>query len=204
MASACRSKAASLWTGRQCAACSTYSRGACAWRPARACTTSNWPRARPGRRCACGPRPGRWPRSAASFPAVSAPPALLPARTMPRERAPRVIELHGDEIQQVHHAYGTNGVILDVEVALSPAVEWRHCTALFPGYRGALDFCIAAQAPALDIFLLSSVEARFSPWYRSLGERFPADRHAVFTMVAPDSMAPFRALVAGHGGRISV
>src|SRR6218665_3345387 len=129
---------------------------------------------------------------------------LLRARIMTLERAPRVIELHGDEIQQVHHAYGTNGVILDVEVALSPAVEWQHCTALFPGYRGALDFCIAAQAPALDIFLLSSVEARFSPWYRSLGERFPADRHAVFTMVAPDSMAPFRALVAGQGGRISV
>src|SRR6218665_2594957 len=138
MASACRSKAASLWTGRQCAACSTYSRGACAWRPARACTTSNWPRARPGRRCACGPRPGRWPRSAAFFPAVCGGIAsfrhgilrdsgtLLRARIMTRERAPRVIELHGDEIQQVHHAYGTNGVILDVEVALSPAVEWLH------------------------------------------------------------------------------
>src|SRR6218665_2092469 len=206
MASACRSKAASLWTGRQCAACSTYSRGACAWRPARACTTSNWPRARPGRRCACGPRPGRWPRSAASLPGGLGGEGGRGwgAGSRPGERAPRVIELHGDEIQQVHHAYGTNGVILDVEVALSPAVEWRHCPALFPGYRGALDFCIAAQAPALDIFLLSSVEARFSPWDRSLGERFPSDRHAVFTMVAPDSMAPFRALVAGPGGRISV
>lgn len=129
---------------------------------------------------------------------------LLRARVMTLERAPRVIELHGDDIQQVHHAYGTNGVILDVDVALSPALEWLHCTVLFRTYRGALDFGIAAQAPALDIFLLSTVEARFSPWYTAMRERFPVNRHAVFTMVAPDSMAPFRALVQAHGGTISV
>ena len=129
---------------------------------------------------------------------------LLRARVMTVEREPRIIELVGDEIQQVHHAYGTNGVILDVEVALSPAVEWVHCTALFPTYRGALDFGIAAQDPSLDIFLLSTVEARFSPYYTAMRDRFPADRHAVFTMVSPDSMQGFRALADKHGGVISI
>ncbi len=129
---------------------------------------------------------------------------LLRARVMTVERVPQVIALHGDEIQQVHHAYGTNGVILDVEVALSPAVEWVHCTVLFESYRGALDFGIAAQAPTLDIFLLSTVEARFSPYYTAMGEHFPHDRHAVFTMVAPDSLAEFRDLADAHGGTIAV
>ena len=129
---------------------------------------------------------------------------LLRARVMTVEREPRVIELHGDEIQQVHHAYGTNGVILDVEVALSPAVDWVRCTVLFDTYRGALDFGIAAQAPSLDIFLLSTVEARFSPYYTAMRDRFPADRHAVFAMVSPESMADFRALAAAQGGTISV
>ncbi|HWT21100.1 MAG TPA: FAD-binding oxidoreductase, partial [Variovorax sp.] len=129
---------------------------------------------------------------------------LLRARVMTVEREPRIIELHGDEIQQVHHAYGTNGVILDVEVALSPAVEWVHCTVLFETYRGALDFGVAAQAPTLDIFLLSTVEARFSPYYTAMRDRFPADRHAVFAMVSPASMAGFRALAEAHGGSISV
>ena len=36
---------------------------------------------------------------------------LLRARVMTVEREPRIIELHGDEIQQVHHAYGTNGIL---------------------------------------------------------------------------------------------
>ncbi|WP_295983048.1 FAD-binding oxidoreductase [uncultured Variovorax sp.] len=129
---------------------------------------------------------------------------LLRARVMTVEREPRIIELHGDEIQQVHHAYGTNGVILDVEVALSPAVDWVHCTVLFDTYRGALDFGIAAQAPSLDIFLLSTVEARFSPYYTAMRDRFPADRHAVFAMVSPASMDDFRALAAAQGGTISV
>ena len=129
---------------------------------------------------------------------------MLRARVMTVEREPRVIELAGDEIQQVQHAFGTNGIILDVEVALSPAVEWVHCTVLFETYRGALDFALAVSTPALDLFLLSTVEARFSPYYTAMGEHFPADRHAVFTMVSPQSMAAFRDAVAAHGGRISV
>ncbi|MDM0115325.1 FAD-binding oxidoreductase [Variovorax sp. J22R133] len=129
---------------------------------------------------------------------------LLRARVMTVEREPRIIELEGDEIQQVHHAYGTNGVILDVELALSPAVEWVHCIALFDTYRRVMDFGVAACTPSIDLFLLSAVDARFSPYYANLGEHFPADRHAMFAMVAPGSMAAFRALVAAHGGSMSL
>ena len=129
---------------------------------------------------------------------------LIRARVMTVESNPQIIELVGDEIQQVHHAFGTNGIILDVEVGLSPAVEWQHCTALFNSYRQALDFAVAASTPDLDLFLLSTVEARFSPYYTSMGDRFPANKHAAFTMVAPASMAAFAQLVAQHGGHISV
>ncbi|MGO4392677.1 FAD-binding oxidoreductase [Variovorax sp. M-6] len=129
---------------------------------------------------------------------------LLRARIMTVEREPRIIELHGDEIQQVHHAYGTNGILTEVEVALSPAVEWVHCIALFDSYRRVLDFGVAASTPALELFLLSAVDARFSPYYATLGEHFPPDRHAMFAMVAPASMPAFRALVAAHGGRVSL
>jgi FAD/FMN-containing dehydrogenase len=129
---------------------------------------------------------------------------LLRARIMTVEREPRIIELHGDQIQQVHHAYGTNGILTEVEVALSPAVEWVHCIALFDSYRRVLDFGVAASTPELELFLLSAVDARFSPYYANLGAHFPPDRHAMFAMVAPTSMAAFRALVAAHGGTVSL
>jgi FAD/FMN-containing dehydrogenase len=129
---------------------------------------------------------------------------LLRCRVVSVEPEPRVIELFGDEIQQVHHAYGTNGIITEVELALSPAVDWVHAIALFPRYRQVLDCAAAAGTPALHCFLLSAVDARFAPYYTALKPYFPPDRHALFAMVAPDSLAPFYALVAQHGGTVSL
>jgi FAD/FMN-containing dehydrogenase len=129
---------------------------------------------------------------------------LLRCRVVTVEAEPQVIELHGDDIQQVHHAYGTNGIITEVELALSPAVDWVHVIALFPQYRQVLDAAMAASTPELPTFLLSAVDRRFAPYYTMLGERFPADRHALFAMVHPDAMPAFEALVQRHGGTLSL
>ncbi|MGH6627869.1 MAG: FAD-binding oxidoreductase [Burkholderiaceae bacterium] len=129
---------------------------------------------------------------------------LIRARIVTVEREPRVIELFGDDIQKVHHAYGTNGILTEVEVALSPAVEWVHCIALFDSYRKVLDFGVAASRPELEIFLLSAVDKRFAPYYTTLESYFPPERHAMFAMVAPSSMAAFEKLVQAHGGTISL
>ena len=129
---------------------------------------------------------------------------LLRARVVTVEPEPRVIELEGDAIQQVHHAFGTNGIVTELEVALSPAVDWVHAIALFPHYRQVLDLGCAALPAGLECFLLSAVDARFAPYYRVLGERFPPGRHAMFAMVAPGSMEGFRQLVATLGGTVSM
>ena len=129
---------------------------------------------------------------------------LLRCRVVTIEAEPKTIELFGDDIQQVHHAYGTNGIITEVEVALSPQVDWVHCIALFPNYRQVLDCAIGASTPELSTFLMSAVDARFAPYYTSLEAYFPSDRHALFAMVAPASMAAFSALVARHGGTVSL
>jgi FAD/FMN-containing dehydrogenase len=129
---------------------------------------------------------------------------LLRCRVVTVEAEPQVIELHGDDIQKVHHAYGTNGIITEVEVALSPAVDWLHCIALFPSYRQALDTAAACSRPDLASFLLSTVDARFAAYYPALGEHFPGDRHALFAMVAPESQAAFAQEVARHSGTLSL
>ncbi len=129
---------------------------------------------------------------------------LLRCRVVTVESEPKVIDLFGDDIQKVHHAYGTNGIITEVEVALSPAVDWIHCIALFPGYRQALDAAMAASTPELQSFLLSTVDARFAPYYPMLGAHFPADRHALFAMISPTAMPVFEALVVRCGGALSL
>ena len=39
------------------------------------------------------------------------------------EKEPKIIELYNDEIQKVQHAYGTNGIVLEMELALSKAKD---------------------------------------------------------------------------------
>ncbi len=129
-------------------------------------------------------------------------------RVVTLEETPRVIDLHGADIQKVHHAYGTNGIITALTLTLKPAVDWLHHIALFNSYSDALRFgCEATEAigSAVDAFLITAVERRIAPYYESeFGSRFPADKDAVFSMVNPQCIGAWRALVAQHGGHESM
>jgi FAD/FMN-containing dehydrogenase len=133
---------------------------------------------------------------------------LRSCRVVTVEPEPRVIVLEGADIQKVHHAYGTNGIITEVTLALRPAVDWVHCIALFPRHAQVLaaagEASGAGSRPALDAALMSCVEARFARFYPMLGGRFPADRHALFAMVAPAAMDAFRAIVEAEGGALTL
>ncbi len=119
------------------------------------------------------------------------------------EPKPKIIELHDEEIQKVQHAYGTNGIVLEMELALSKSKDWIHCAALFDGYDKALRFAMAAQEKSLDCYLLTVVERRFSEFYHKLSDRFPSDRDAVFSMVAPEEFEEFEKFVISQKGSIS-
>ena len=120
------------------------------------------------------------------------------------EPVPQVIELHGADILKVQHAYGTNGIITAMDYALVPHTDWLHTTALFDGYDAALRFAAAAQDVGLDCFLMTVVEGRFARFYKRLADYFPANKDAVFSMVAPDAAPAFAAFVAKHNGQITL
>ena len=120
------------------------------------------------------------------------------------EATPRVIELRGKDILQVQHAYGTNGIITAMDYALMPATDWLHTIALFDGYDTALDFALKAQDEGLDAYLMTVVEGRFAAFYKRLADYFPQGKDAVFSMIAPDAMADYRARVAALGGTVSL
>ena len=129
-------------------------------------------------------------------------------RVVTLEETPQVIELIGADIQKVHHAYGTNGIITALTLRLKPAVDWVHHIGLFDSYSAALRFgCAATEAigSELDAFLITAVERRIAPYYTaSFGERFPTNKDAVFSMVNPAQLTAWRALLAKHGGTESM
>ena len=123
---------------------------------------------------------------------------------------PSVVDLQGSDIQLAHHAYGCNGILVEVEVALTPAVAWQHTIIAFSSYADTLRFGLAAGAAALDdrldLFQLSTVERRITPYYSGLRSLLNgmADADLVFTQVAPDDAAALAALAASLGGRVLV
>ena len=125
------------------------------------------------------------------------------AKVITVEPEPKVIELRDGDIQKVQHAYGTNGIVVELGLALTPATDWIHTAALFDGYDTALRFAIDAQEGGLDCYLLTAVERRFAPYYKKFGDLFPADRDAIFAMVAPDEMDRFTRETEARGGRVS-
>jgi FAD/FMN-containing dehydrogenase len=125
-------------------------------------------------------------------------------RVVTIEDPPRLLELLGADIQKAHHAYGSNGIIVEAEVALTDFVEWQHTIALFGSYGDVLRFGLAAAADAhIDLFQLSAVERRITPYYAGLRGRLE-DRDAMFAQVSPATLPAFEALVAAFGGRVVV
>ena len=128
-------------------------------------------------------------------------------RIVTLEETPRVLDLQGADIQKAHHAYGSNGIITEVDVALTPFIEWQHTIALFGDYDAVLRFGLAASAAALmrdiDLFQLSAVERRITPYYAGLRGRLE-DKDAMFAQVSPATLPAYRALVQQHGGRVVV
>jgi FAD/FMN-containing dehydrogenase len=120
------------------------------------------------------------------------------------EETPRIIELHGPDIQKVHHAYGTNGIIAELDLRLDRAHDWVHTIHLFDRYETVLRFGIAACDAGLDLFLLTTVEQRFQPFYGHIVDYFPPESDAMFAMVDPAALAAYDDLAASFGGRRSL
>ena len=119
------------------------------------------------------------------------------------EPEPKIIELTGRDIHKVQHAYGTNGIILELEIGLTKATEWVHTAALFDTYEATLNFCLKALEENLDCYLLTTVDRRFARFYTKFGELFPSEKDAVFAMIAPEEVARFETLVTEFGGKVS-
>jgi FAD/FMN-containing dehydrogenase len=62
------------------------------------------------------------------------------ARIVTIEAEPRVIELREAEAQAVNHAYGTTGLITELEMPMAPAWNWTDMIIAFPTFMDAVRF----------------------------------------------------------------
>jgi len=129
---------------------------------------------------------------------------ILGLRVVTMEDEPRVIELRGDAIQKVNHAYGTNGVITEVEMPLAPAHPWIDLIVGFDDLMTAARFGDAlAHQDGVVKKLISPLAAPIAErYFRPLKSRIPDGSAVVLLMIAEPSMEAFRDLLAAWPGKI--
>lgn len=119
-------------------------------------------------------------------------------KIMTVEEEPKIVEL--SDPAMILHSWGTCGILVEAELRLVPAQTWIDCIATFPTYGDTIAFGNAAFESDLDIFLLSAVEKRFSPFYRSTQQFFDGTRDAMFSMVNEKDVDRYFALAAMFNG----
>jgi len=128
---------------------------------------------------------------------------LNAVRVVTMEDQPRVIELRGDAVQQVNHAYGTNGIITELEIPLGPAYAWAELIVTFPDFMTAARFGQAlGDADGLIKKLICICAAPIPNYFAAFRAVLPPDSHCALLMIAEASLELFAALVQQWNGTI--
>ena len=120
------------------------------------------------------------------------------------EETPRVIELRGCDARMVHHAYGANCIISEVEMPLAPAWDWLEAIVTFPDYIDTVKFGVALGNEDGIVKKLLSVQEWPTPRLVGvLGDLVPDGHSMISCMVSSLCRQDFEELVAEHGGHLA-
>jgi FAD/FMN-containing dehydrogenase len=138
-----------------------------------------------------------------NFGQMREPGTLISARIVTMEAEPRVLLLRGAEVNRVHHAYGTNGIITELEIAMAPAQSWIDYVVAFSGFMPLARFTDAvARADGIAKRLCSAVDAGAAAYFRPLREVIAPGESLGLFLIAAQSSETFEEVLRAHGGRV--
>jgi FAD/FMN-containing dehydrogenase len=134
---------------------------------------------------------------------------VLGVRAITLEPEPQTVELRAPEAMLLHHVYGTNGIVLELEVGLAPAFPWLEAIVCFDAFEPALAFADAlASSPGIVkkgvTFFAQPVPDLLLQAVPVLAGSMKPASHAVFTLVAEFAEEPLLSLVQQHGGMVTL
>ncbi len=125
---------------------------------------------------------------------------ILAARVITVEETPRIIELRGDAAQKVNRAYGTTGIITEVEMPLAPAWNWIEMVITFDDYFEAVKVGYeTALADGIVKKLLTPLIATLHPYFGSLQAHCPEGKSVLIAMIAEPSLESFKEVLGQRG-----
>ena len=111
---------------------------------------------------------------------------IIRLKVVTMEANPRVLDLTGDDLHKVAHAYGTNGVITEVEMPLGPAYGWVDLMFGFDQFEAAAAFANdLGEQDGIAKKNLSVIAAPAAHSYFLRHQDYLArDKHVVIAMIA--------------------
>lgn len=127
---------------------------------------------------------------------------IIRLEVMTMEAEPRLLTLTGADLHKVTHAYGTNGVITEVEVPLAPAYDWVDVILGFDDLRAAATYANAlGEQDGLLLKELSVIAAPAPHDYLLRHQKYlPRDKHVVIAVVAAQALDAMLAFTARSRG----
>jgi FAD/FMN-containing dehydrogenase len=129
---------------------------------------------------------------------------VLSLKVMTVSETPEIIDVMNDDCLALAHAYGTNGIIVEMQIALAPLQHWNETTASFPSFESAMKFGAAlAAAPGIIKKQCGVFAAAFTKYMPLLKAKIIADQSYALCLIGDSGEAPYRALVSVHGGTVN-
>ncbi|AEH88255.1 MULTISPECIES: FAD-binding oxidoreductase [Mesorhizobium] len=129
---------------------------------------------------------------------------VLRLRVVTMEAEPKALELTGEDLHKVTHAYGTNGIISEVEMPLTAAYEWVDVIVGFDKFMDAARYgnALACQDGILTK-LITPIAAPVPQLYFKRHQKFLREGQSIcVVMVARHGLDAFLAFTRRAGGEL--
>ncbi|MGD1882958.1 MAG: FAD-binding oxidoreductase [Paracoccaceae bacterium] len=127
---------------------------------------------------------------------------IIRLRVVTMEEEPRLLEFRGEELARVSHAYGTNGIITEIEMPLAPAYDWIDMFVACEDFVDAAKFASdLAHEDGILIKLATVFEAPIShDYFQRVKPHVTPGTHLIGLMVASHAMEGFLTFLARRPG----
>ncbi|RWC24178.1 FAD-binding oxidoreductase [Mesorhizobium sp.] len=129
---------------------------------------------------------------------------VLRLRVVTMEAEPKALELTGEDLHKVTHAYGTNGIISEVEMPLTAAYDWVDVIVGFDAFMDAARYgnALACQDGILTK-LITPIAAPVPQLYFKRHQKFLSEGQSIcVVMVAQHGLDAFLAFTRRAGGEV--
>jgi FAD/FMN-containing dehydrogenase len=125
---------------------------------------------------------------------------ILAARVITVEEEPRILELRQDAAQKVNRAYGTTGIITELEMPLAPAWPWIDVIVAFDTFDEAFATGrTVALADGVVKKLVTPIAAPIPATFGALKGACPDGKAILICMIAEPFLDSFRAVLGDRG-----